>query len=267
MAIEGTLANISAALERALSAEHIARQKGWLQNLDPRVKLLSCLALLITINLSHNLSIILAFYAFSLLLAWGSAVPLWPFIRRAWLIVAFFTGLAALPALFITPGMPWLTLPFGLIITQSGITTTLFLILRVSTSVSLATLMILTTPWNSLLNALAGLRVPDVIVLILGMTLRYIFLFLQKANDMFLSRKSRIVGRLDDARQRKLLAETSGTLLNHSLYLSGEVYLAMRSRGFSGYPRVFAPKPLGLRDGLWGGAAFLAAAIAIWLGR
>jgi len=81
------------------------------------------------------------------------------------------------------------------------------------------------------------LRVSDVLILILGMTYRYIHLLLHLANDMFLSRKSRILRRLSRAEERRLMAATSGILLGKSLHLSSEVYLAMESRGFRGYPR------------------------------
>jgi energy-coupling factor transporter transmembrane protein EcfT len=80
------------------------------------------------------------------------------------------------------------------------------------------------------------LHVPDVLILTLGMTYRYIHLLLHLANDMFLSRKSRILRRLAGTEERRLMAATSGILLGKSLQLSSEVYLAMESRGFRGYP-------------------------------
>src|SRR5512142_2159135 len=106
----------------------------------------------------------------------------------------FFTAVTILPALLRAPEAAMLRLPLGLVITRTGLTTVLLLLLRVSTSVSLTLLLILTTPWNTVLTALGVLRVPDVFILILGMTYRYIYLLLHTANDMFLSRKSRVVG-------------------------------------------------------------------------
>ena len=122
-------------------------------------------------------------------------------------------------------------------ITRTGAVSALLLLLRVGTSVSFTVLFVLSTPWNSVLKALGVLRVPDVIVLVLGMTYRYIHLLLHTANDMFLSRKSRILRRMSGAEERRLMAATSGTLLWKSLQMSSEVYLAMESRGYRGYPR------------------------------
>jgi cobalt/nickel transport system permease protein len=224
-----TLRNIAGTLEQGLFAEEISSRPGLWQGLDARVKVVAVLAWLIAVSLSHNLWVILGLYLLTIGLAGASAIPANYFIRRVWLALPFFTGVLVLPALFITPGPAWIHLPLGLVITQTGGMTALFLLLRVSTSLSLAMLLILTTPWNTVLSALGVLHVPDVFLLILGMTYRYIYLLLHTANDMFLSRQSRTVGEMSDAESRKTLASVSATLLSKSLALSSEVYLAMQS--------------------------------------
>ena len=64
-----------------------------------------------------------------------------------------------------------------------------------------------------------------------------------------------------------MLGASAGVLLEKSLQLSSEVYLAMQSRGFRGHshtPRAFCMLP---RD--WASliAAIGLTALAIWLGR
>ncbi len=265
--IEKSLADISNALEQTLFAEQIAHQPGLLQGLDARMKVLAMFSLLLAISLSHSLLIIVGLYFLLLGLAWVSSVPMGFFIKRVWLFMPFFTGIIALPALFITPGPALAHLPFGIVITQSGLTTALFLLLRVAASVSTAALFVLTTPWNTVLKALGVLRLPDVIVLILGMTYRYIYLFLLAANDMFLSRKSRIITRLDSTAQRRLIAGSAATLLDRSLQMSEEVYLAMQSRGFHGYPRTMDSFQLKVGDWLFIAVTLVITAMAIWFGR
>ncbi len=265
--LEHTLHNIAEALERGLFAEEISAKAGLFQSIDPRVKIISVLGLLVAVSLSHSLLVIAGIYILALILALASAIPGGLFIKRVWLALPFFTGVIILPALFITPGPALVQLPLGWVITRTGATTVLFLLLRVSTSVSLTLLLILTTPWNTVLSALTVLYVPDVFILILGMTYRYIYLLLHTANDMFLSRKSRVVGRLDSAAERRMLAAISGTLLSKSLNLSGEVYLAMQSRGFRGKMVTLKPFKMQARDWSWL-FIFLAAAIfATYLGR
>jgi cobalt ECF transporter T component CbiQ len=249
--LERTLHEISATVERSLFAEEISARTGLLQSLDPRLKLVAVLALLIGVGLSRSLWVIGGVYLFALLLAWRSKIPMDFYVKRVWLLLPFFTGLLVLPAFFVVPGPALVTFPGGLTITQTGAVSGLFLLLRVSTSVSLTLLLVLTTPWNTVLNALTVLHVPDVFVLILGMTYRYIYLLLRAANDMFLSRQSRVVGKLNTADQRRILAATAGTLFNRSLDLSSEVYLAMQSRGFRGYARSLQPYKMQTRDWTW----------------
>ncbi len=265
--IEKTLADLTQALEQSLFAENISRQPGLLQSLDPRVKVLSVLALLIAVGLSRSLLVLLGLYVVALVLAWRSAVPLGFFVKRVWLFMPFFTGVIALPAFFITPGPALVTLPLGLVITRTGAMTALFLLMRVSTSVSLGVLLVLTTAWPTLLKALSVLRVPEGFILVLGMTYRYIYLLLLTAEDMFLSRKSRVVGRMTSADERHVLAASAGTLLNKSLHLSGEVYLAMQSRGYRGEAHTLDTFRMRARDWLWAVVIAAVAAGAIWLGR
>jgi cobalt ECF transporter T component CbiQ len=265
--VERTLADISGTLERSIFAEQVVHHPGFLQRRDPRAKCLGLAALLLAVSLSHSLAVIIGLYLLALGLAVASAVPLKLFITRVWLFMPFFTGVIALPALFITPGPVLAHLPLGLVITQTGATTALFLLLRVGTSVSLTVLLILTTPWNSVLKALKVLYIPDVVVLILGMTYRYIYLLLLIANDIFLARKSRTIGRLSGAEERRMVGAAAGVLLSRSLQMSGEVYLAMQSRGFFRSPRTMDTFKMTPVDWLCSLGAVGIAAAAIWMGR
>jgi len=265
--LEHSLHSITETLEHALFAEEISARAGLFQSLDARVKVVSVLALLIAVSFSESLWVIASIYLLTLLFAWISAIPADYLIKRVWLALPFFTGLIVVPALFITPGPVLFNLPLGLMITKTGVNTVLFLLFRVSTSVSLTLLLILTTPWNTVLSALSVLRLPDVLILILGMTYRYIYLLLHIANDMFLSRKSRAVGHLNTSENQRVLAAISATLLSKSLNLSSEVYLAMQSRGFRGSIVTLKPFQMKSKDWLWLFMILAITALAIFLGR
>jgi cobalt ECF transporter T component CbiQ len=235
--IERSLTDVNQVLEQSLFADLIARQPGLLQSFDVRLKLVSLLFLLVLVNYTQNLTVIGIFYLLTLILAARSHISLRYFILRIWVAVLIFTGLVALPGLFITPG-PQLISLFGIVsISKTGSLSAVYLLSRAITSISLTSLLVLTTRWNELLKAFGVLRVPDVIVLILGMTYRYIHLFLHSTVEMFLSRKSRILRRLSHQEERQIIAATSGSLLSKSLQLSSDVYLAMQSRGFRYYPK------------------------------
>ncbi len=273
--LEKTLGDITNTLEATLFADELARLDGLLQRIDPRAKLVGALGILLAISFSHNLLVLLGLYLLMLPLAAASRVPLGMYIKRVWLFMPFFTGIVALPALFspFTPGSPLLTLidtsspRLYLAITEPGVITAAFLLLRVGVSVSVAVLLILTTRWAVLLKALRILRVPQAFVVILGMTYRYIYVLLHAANNMLLARQSRMVGRMSSGEERGWLAASMGTLASKSYALSEEVYLAMQSRGFRGEAQVMENLTWRAGDSM-GLAAFLAvAAAAIWLGR
>jgi cobalt/nickel transport system permease protein len=265
--LEHTLHGITETLEHALFAEEISSRAGLFQALDARLKVVATLALLVGVSFSHSLWVIASIYIFTLFFALASAIPADYFIKRVWLALPFFTGLVVIPALFITPGPALLHLPLGLVVTQTGVNTVLFLLLRVSTSVSLTLLLILTTRWSVVLSALSVLHLPDVLILILGMTYRYIYLLLHTANDMFLSRKSRVVGYLNTSDNQRMLAAIGGALLSKSLNLSSEVYLAMQSRGFRGPIITLRPFKMKSKDWFWLFIFLAITFLAIFLGR
>ncbi|MBI5030374.1 MAG: cobalt ECF transporter T component CbiQ [Chloroflexi bacterium] len=272
---EKTLGDITGTLEQTLFAEEISRQAGLLQSLDPRTKLIGALALLLAISLSHNLIVILALYILTLPMAYASRVPMGFYLKRVWMFMPFFTGIVALPALFspFSPGTPFITLidlaspRIFLAITQPGVITAAFLLLRVGASVSIAVLLILTTRWTTLLKALRVLRVPQIFVLILGMTYRYIYVLLHAANNMFLARQSRVVGRVSSSDNRRWLANSMGMLFAKSYELSDQVYLAMQSRGFRGEAQVMESLMWRSADWMWLAIFVIVAGIAIFLGR
>jgi cobalt/nickel transport system permease protein len=233
--VERTLSNLVNAMERALDAEELARGKGLLQRLDPRIKVAGMLALVVASAMAHRLWVIGALFALAVTMALASGVSLGTLARRVWVAVLLFTGIIALPAPFIITGREVWRLPgAGWPVTAQGLASACYLVTRVETAATLSVLLILCTPWSHVLKALRVLRMPVVFVVTLGMTYRYILLLLQTAHDMFESRRSRMVGTLDAAERRRVAASSAGVLMSKSLQLSGDVYSAMLSRGFRG---------------------------------
>ena len=91
-------------------------------------------------------------------------------------------------------------------VSSQGLRSAAFLILRAETAGTLAVLLILCTLWTQLLRALRFFRVPAILVVIVGMTYRYIFLLVQTAQDMFEAREARLIGILEPADRRRLAA-------------------------------------------------------------
>ncbi|MFQ6101891.1 MAG: cobalt ECF transporter T component CbiQ [Anaerolineae bacterium] len=264
-----TLAEITEAIERTVFATRYARLPGLLQALDPRVKVVTFLAFLVITAMAHCLETLVGLYLLTLLLALAAKIPLGFFVKRVWVFIPLFAGVIALPAIFnfVTPGRavvtliplsdPWgwgfIHLPNGIAITEQGLRGAALFVTRVATSVSFAVLLVLTTEWTRLLKALVVLRFPQVGILVLGMTYRYIFLFLRVVEGMFLARRSRTVGPTHIREQHRWIATRLGFLLGKSYHLSNEVYLAMRSRGWSGQAHSLDDFRLRWGDAAWSG--------------
>lgn len=266
--IERTLANLVRKMERALFAEELARSGGFLQSLDPRVKIIGLLALVLDVTLSRNIFTIIIIFAFAILLAVFSNVPIKTLAVRAWLGALSFTGLIALPVIFITPGEILLRVPLlNWTITAQGLTSATYLISRVETTVTLSLLLILCTLWTQVLKALRVLKIPVVFVVILGMTYRYLFVMLDTAQNMFEARQSRLIGKLSGSESRRVASASVGVLLTKSFYLNSEVYLAMQSRGFRGEVYTLDEFKMRVRDWFALAGFLLFAGITFWLGR
>ena len=264
--IERTLASLVRASEYAASAEQMAEAGGALQRIDPRVKVVGLLGLVVVVAASHALWVLGAMFAFSLVLAVASRVSLRKLSGWVWMPVLFLTGAIALPALFLTPGR--VVVAWGSIaIYEPGIRSAAFLVSRAETAATLSALLILTTPWPWVLKSLRIFKVPMILVAILGMTYRYIFVILQTALDMFESRRSRTVGDLNPAESRRLAASAAGVLLSKSFQLSGDVHLAMRSRGFRGEVHLLQDFRARASDWGWLCGFMVVALAALWWGR
>ena len=266
--IERSLSSFVDALQHTFDAEEIAKKNGLLQRLDPRIKILAILPLIVIAALTRRLPVIIVLFAIAVAIALLSSVPLATLAKRVWLAVLTFTGVISVPALFLTPGRAICSLPLlGWNVTGPGLRAAVYLTMRAETAATFSVVLILCTPWSNMLKALRVLRVPAVLVVILGMTYRYIFLLLRTAHDMFESRKSRMVGHLDGRELRKMAAASAGVLMSKTLQLSGDVYQAMRSRGFQGEVYVLDEFQTSWLDWVMLALFSAIALLAFWFGR
>jgi cobalt/nickel transport system permease protein len=250
--LEKNLLRFTQVLQESVFAEETAGRSGWLQKIDPRIKIAGLLLLILSSSFTHSILPIVVLLIFTFVLAAGSRLLSFSFFRRLLFFIPLYTTLIALPALFLTPGETLIVLPgTNLMITDQGLRTATLLIVRVVTSVSFALLLILTTRWPVLLKALRWMGFPHLLVFMMAMTYRYIYVLLQSANSLFLARQSRKVGPEAWRTAREWIGAISGVLLGKSYSLSSEIYLAMVSRGFRGEPVLLTDFQTHPRDWFW----------------
>lgn len=248
-----TITGVADAVERSVYAEEFARRPGWLQRVDPRAKIAAFVLAVLVVGLARALPVLVAVYLFAVLLGLLSRLPLSLFLKRVLLGIPLFSCIVALPALFILDGRVLLAIahigPLDLAVTDNSLASFAIFVTRVAASVTLATLLVVTTRWADLLKALRVLHVPEVFIVVLGMTYRYIFLLLRALENLFLARASRTVGHTASDEQRRWVGASMGTLLGKSFKTSNDVYQAMVARGFSGDVRTITD--FRMRDEDW----------------
>jgi cobalt/nickel transport system permease protein len=268
--LEHSLAGIASSIERAVFSEELARQPGWLQRLDPRAKIAMFLVMAVAASATTSLGVLVGLYATVALAAWRSRLPFDFFVKRVWLGIPLFAGIVIVPSIFMVPGPRLVEVavgPLHLGVSQPGLWSAIVFIARVGVNVSLAVLLVLTTPWADLLKSLHALKVPGVFVLVLSMGYRYIFLFLHTLNGMFEARKSRVVARLGGGEDRRWIARSMGALMSRSFKMSNDVYAAMLARGFSGEIRTYSRFRMRAQDWLALAGALAVAAATLPAGR
>jgi cobalt ECF transporter T component CbiQ len=272
--VEKTISGTSSVLRRAMFSEDIAARPGLLQRIEPRVKLLTLLGLLVAAALLRHIAILIVMYLATLVIAVASGISLPFFVKRVWLFIPIFTGIVVLPATFsfithgdiVVPFGTWFGHPVGM--TSQGLTSAGLIVTRVAVSISLVVLLTVTTPWNRLLGALRALHVPRLFILVLAMAYRYVFLLLNAVTDMYTARKSRTVATDSDVTsERAFVASSAGALFGKSHALAEEVHMAMLSRGFTGDARSLAPSRVRARDAVWTIACVVAIVLVLGVDR
>jgi cobalt/nickel transport system permease protein len=101
----------------------------------------------------------------------------------------------------------------------------------------------------------------------LGMTYRYLFVFLRLVQDMYRARKSRTIRPFSPAAERNWIASRIGATFKKSMDMSEDIYRAMLSRGFHGEFRSSDRFHASGTDTLWLVTVFLIGGILILFER
>ena len=236
--LERSLEELSGKTFKLLSSEPLRETKGFLQGIDPRAKVIVAFSAILAVAFIRSIPALAFLTGIALLCAVLSKIPIVPLLKRVWLAVPLFVGTLALPALLnvVNPGKELFVFWNAphLSVTVPGAIIAFTLVFRVGTAVTFATLLTMTTRWNDLLYALQSLALPRLFLMVLAMTYRYLSVMLLSANEIFVARKSRTVGRVSNREGRQFVGTSVGSLFSKTMSLAEEVHSAMLSRGYTG---------------------------------
>ena len=237
--IEKNIQGIAYFIKEVLEPDLLAHKNGLLHKIDPRARLLGILLLIVAASILKNALVLTGFLALVMILAVVSNVPIPVLLKRA-LPVLIFTFFLVLPTAFnfITPGTAVVTVfkwdAFSLYISKQGLEGIAILLLRVGTMVSLLSAFILATGYPDIFRALQSFPIPKIFVTALSMTFRYIMVLIKVAEDSHLAAKARTIKPLTLKQGRGWLASKIWFIMERSMEIADDVYLAMTARGFTG---------------------------------
>ncbi|MDD5440028.1 MAG: cobalt ECF transporter T component CbiQ [Candidatus Omnitrophica bacterium] len=254
--IESSLRGTLSFLRASVFSDGYALEKGFLQSIDPRINLLTVIIFLVTALFTRNMVVVLCLYGVCLALASLSRINLGFFLKRTWIFIPLFSLFIAIPALFniITPGDELAGFTIGgvsLAITRQGLSGAALFVARVITSVSFVVLLSLTTRHFALLKVLRVFRIPKVFVMVLGISYRYIYLFIEIIENTYLAIKSRAGGEIPRKQGRHIVAGNIASLWLRSYRMNEAVYGAMVARGYDGEPVLANDFKTKTRDWVW----------------
>jgi len=212
--------------------ENFARGGSLLHRLDPRVKIVTALLYSVTVAVLSDIRVILAGLAFSVLLVAAARLNLRRLFARILVANLFIVFL-------------WLFLPWtvegeavyrwgAVTITREGLFLALAVTLKANAIIAASIALLATSPLADIAHGLNLLRVPQKLVVLLMLTVRYIHLIFSEYKRLVNSAKTRAFRPRIGLRTYKTIASMFAILLLRSHDRADSVLHAMQLRGFSG---------------------------------
>ena len=212
---------------------------------DARMKLGLGLAFIITTALvpAGAWSLYFALFVIALSLEFLSGVGIGYFLKRSALALPFI--LAALPLLFTVPGTAIFSFtvgPWEFSASYPGLVRFTSIALKSWISIQITVVLTVSTPFPDILAAMRSLRIPRLLVAIIGLMWRYLFVLADESRRLLQARAARsgASGNPDFKAggsigwRARTAGGLAGNLFIRSLERSERIYVAMLARGYDG---------------------------------
>ncbi|AKB33980.1 Transmembrane component NikQ of energizing module of nickel ECF transporter [Methanosarcina siciliae HI350] len=225
-----------------------------IHRLDPRVKLLFTLAIIVyVVSLPRihekNMVRLLAIEAYLLFLVLAAGLDLRYFLLRILAILPFGLGIALIQP-FLRPSFmesytPYpLGLPLGLSMTYEGLAFGSSLLAKFLVCITAIVLLSSTTRLRDMVVAAERIGIPREFTLLLSMMVRYLFVFLAVLKRIRIAQQTRLFNIWNKDVPRKWIIEQIGNSISAIFirsYEQGErTYISMLCRGYgSGYEKTY----------------------------
>jgi len=219
--LEKSLKEFSEFFQNFLSFE--PNTNGFLQRVDARIKILGLIVLVVASVSTFDVKKLLILFLMLITLLLTSKISVSRYIARIWLIPTF-SFFITLPHIFLS---------------NNGLNYVITFTFRVFLAVSFLTLILMTTNFPSLINAMRFYKIPDSFISMFSICYRYIHFFfieLYKALVAWESRKIKVFSIKDTWKDGGKMV---GIFFIRALEKGEKVYMASVARGYNGKIKVY----------------------------
>jgi cobalt/nickel transport system permease protein len=262
--LDKTILNSANALKSIYNQAENGAKENLIQKLNPNVKFASLIYLAIVISVVNELTSQILITSFIFLLFIIARLRVLQVYRRIFILAFVFGFLVIFPASLniITPGKIifnlltfekssqfWIyNIPEKIGFTENGIQVVFLVFLRVLNSVSIALLVVYTTPFPSFIKSFKIIGVPDTFLMIISLAYKYIFILSRTIEETYFALKSRLSGNIKSSNLRKLIGGRIFFIFKKSMIIYENTYYAMVSRGYNGQVKLHSTHPFAFTD-------------------
>ncbi|TDT62330.1 energy-coupling factor transporter transmembrane component T family protein [Fonticella tunisiensis] len=198
------------------------QRRGILYGVTPPLKLISTILTVVCVSTSRDATFLLSAGLFVLI----NLIMLEKSDRKR--VLALGITASSFSAVMLIPSMA-----------TGNIINSLIIVYKVLLTVSMANILSVSTGWFDVSASLKLLLIPDIFILVLEITLKYIYLLGEISLNMLTALKIRSIGKNNN--KYSSISALMGNLFLKSKEMGEELYSAMECRGFTGeYKRVLA---------------------------
>ena len=262
--IDQTINNAARSLKTIYLQADSAGRSNVVCNLNPVVKVLSFIYLIVIISFVS--AVLSQFYisCFIFFLYLFSGIHIFKVYKNILLLAFLFGFLVSAPAALnvITPGETVITLitlnkpydfwiyhiPGEIGITIEGCKIVARLFLRVLNSVSLSLLLVYSTSFPRLLKVFRIFYIPHTLLMVVWLAYKFIFILCRTIEETFLAAKSRFIRNISSQTVRKIVAGRIFFIYVKAHLTYEQTYSAMISRGYEGKIKIAGQNKLTGKD-------------------
>jgi cobalt/nickel transport system permease protein len=248
--LDKTIRNSACAVKSIYIQSENAEKKNFIHKINPHIKLVSLLFMVVIISIANNVIAQLIITGFIFLLYILSGLNIFSVYKKILFLTFIFGFLLVIPASLnvITPGKIifnlitfdkasqfWIYhIPQNIGLTEEGLHIVSLVFLRVMNSISFALLIVFTTSFSGLIKSFKLFCIPDTFLMIIMLAYKYIFILSKTIEETYLALKSRLIGNIKNKSIRKLISGRVFFIFKRSRTNYENTYSAMASRGYTG---------------------------------